>query len=144
MAPELNQSTLGSILVVGIPIGIGALFPDIDTEFGTHRETFHNFATLAIFVAFPIYFENLYFVWLGILTHYVLDLLGTTDGLALFYPVSRHVSVPVGVKVDSAASRVVTLAVTGFELGVVWVLVEYGYGQLLRAPGVWELFTATV
>lgn len=144
LAPQMNQSTFSTILLVGVPIVIGALFPDIDTEFGTHRETFHNIVTLAIFIAFPIYFQNLFFVWIGILTHYVLDLLGTKGGLALFYPVSKHVSVPVGVNVDSSVSRIVTLAVTGFELGVVWLLVENGYDNLLRAPGVWELFTSTL
>ncbi|GAB7011650.1 metal-dependent hydrolase [Halorubrum trueperi] len=143
LAPGMNQSPYSAIILVGVPIVIGALFPDIDTEFGTHRETFHNIVTLAVFIAFPIYFENLFFVWIGILTHYVLDLLGTKGGLALFYPVTKHVSVPVGVNVDSSLARLVTLAVTAFELGVVWLLVEYGYGSLLRAPGVWNLFTST-
>ncbi|MDZ5811762.1 metal-dependent hydrolase [Halorubrum sp. AD140] len=141
LAPTLGEPTLHAIVLVGIPIVIGALFPDIDTEFGTHRETFHNFVTLAVFLAFPIYFGNLFFVWMGVLTHFVLDLLGTKGGLALFYPATRHVSVPVGVTVDSRKARVVTLAVTGLELGVVWTLVHYGFGNLLRAPGVWDLFT---
>lgn len=144
LAPSMNESTFQAILLVGIPIVIGALFPDIDTEFGTHRETFHNIGILAVFVAFPIYFGNLYFVWMGILTHFVLDLLGTTSGLALFYPAQKHVSVPVGVNVDSSKARVVTLAVSGFELAIVWALVEYGYSFLLRSDGVWKMVMTLV
>lgn len=144
LAPSMNQSPFSAVPAVGTPIVIGALFPDIDTEFGTHRETFHNFAVLAVFVGFPIYFGNLFFVWIGVLTHYVLDLLGTKGGMALFYPAQKHVSVPVGVNVDSPKSRVVTLGVTAFELAIVWFLVEYGYGFLLRSNGVWEILTATL
>jgi hypothetical protein len=144
LAPSMNQSPFSAVLAVGVPVVIGALFPDIDTEFGTHRETFHNVVTLSVFVAFPIYFGNLSFVWMGILTHYVLDLLGTRGGMALFYPIQTHVSVPVGVNVDSPKSRVVTLAITAFELGIVWLLVEYGYGFLLRSDGVWGLLTSTI
>lgn len=144
LAPEMNQPPFTTTVIVGIPIVIGALFPDIDTEFGTHRETFHNIVTLSVFIAFPIYYQNLFFVWMGILTHYVLDLLGTKGGLALFYPIGKHVSVPVGVDVDSPMSRIVTLAVTGLELGIVWLLVEYGHRNLLRAPGVWDLLNSVL
>jgi len=118
--------TLRALLVVGVPVTLGALFPDIDTAFGTHRKTFHNLATLGVFAAFPVVFGNLQYVWIGVLTHYVLDLLGNVRGMALFYPWPEEYDVPVGVNVDSPWADVVTLAVTGVELAVVWAALETG------------------
>lgn len=118
--------TLETVLAVGVPVTLGALFPDVDTAFGTHRKTFHNLPTLGTFVAFPIVFGNLRFVWVGVLTHYVLDLCGTDRGMALFYPWPEEYGVPVGVNVDSPWADVVTLVVTGAELAVVWAVLSTG------------------
>ncbi|MFB6136774.1 MAG: metal-dependent hydrolase [Halobacteriaceae archaeon] len=111
-------------MVYGVPILLGALFPDVDTVFGTHRATFHNAATLGLAVAFPLAFDNLHYVWIGVLTHYVLDLLGNVRGMAVLYPYPSFYDVPVGVPVNSHWADVVTLAVTVFEVGVLYALVR--------------------
>ena len=116
--------TLEALLVVGVPVTLGALIPDIDTAVGSHRKTFHNLLTLGVFAAFPIVFGNLQYVWIGVATHYVLDLLGANRGMALFYPWPEEYDVPVGVNVDSPWADVVTLIVTGVELAVVWVVLQ--------------------
>ena len=123
---ETGVPTVQVLLAVGVPVTLGALFPDVDTAFGTHRKTFHNLLTLGTFVAFPLVFGNLTLVWIGVFTHYVLDLCGTDRGMALFYPWPEEYDVPVGVNVDSPWADVVTLAVTGVELVVVWALLESG------------------
>ena len=114
----LVRPTLATLVAVGIPVTLGALFPDIDTCFGSHRKTFHNVATLGVFLAFPLLFGNLHYVWIGVATHYVLDLLGNVRGMALLYPYPEEYDIPVGVSVSSRWSDVVTLAVTGLELAV--------------------------
>ncbi|QLG29028.1 metal-dependent hydrolase [Halorarum halophilum] len=134
LEPSGSIATLRSVFVVGIPIVLGALFPDIDTEFGTHRKTFHNVWVLAIFVAFPYYTGNLQYVWLGIATHYALDLLGNVKGMAVLYPYPEMYDIPVGVPVTSKWADVVTLLVTAFELAVVAGLVHVGRAELLRNP----------
>jgi hypothetical protein len=117
-----HTGTLGllrSIVAVTVPVTLGALFPDIDTAFGTHRKTFHNLLVLAGFVAFPLVFGNLQFVWLGVLTHYVLDVVGTTRGIALFYPFPREYDLP-GVPVTSRFALAVTLCITAIEIVLVF------------------------
>lgn len=123
---RLAVPTLTAIAAVGMPITLGALFPDIDTSFGTHRKTFHNIATLGAFVAFPLVLGNLHYVWLGVATHYVLDLLGTVRGMALLYPYPEEYDVPVGVAVSSWWSDAVTLAVTGVELAIIALVLHTG------------------
>ena len=118
--------SLRTLIVFGVPVTLGALVPDIDTAVGSHRKTFHNLATLGVFAAFPFVFANLQYVWIGVATHYVLDLLGANRGMALFYPWPEEYDVPVGVNVDSPWADVVTLAVTGVELAVVWAVLETG------------------
>jgi hypothetical protein len=140
MDTSLSAGTLENVFRVGVPIALGALFPDIDTAFGVHRKTFHNLPVLAGFVAFPLLFGNLYFVWIGVATHYVLDLLGTKGGMALLYPYPGLFDVPVGVTVDSKKATVVTLAVTAVELAAVALVVDAGYTVLLGAPGVRDAF----
>jgi len=61
-----------------------------------------------------------------VLTHYVLDLGGNVRGMALLYPWPEEYDVPVGVNVDSPWADVVTLAVTGVELALVWAVLETG------------------
>jgi hypothetical protein len=116
------------------PIVFGALFPDIDTSCGTHRKTFHNVWVLGVAVAFPFVFGNLQYVWIGIGTHYVLDLLGNVKGMALFHPIPGFYDVPVGVNIRSRWADVVTLAVTAFELVVLAGVAVLGYRAQLARP----------
>ncbi len=123
--PELDRGTVLSVVEVGVPVTLGALAPDVDTAFGRHRKTLHNLPLLAAVVAFPLYFDNLHFVWIGVLTHYVLDVAGTTRGIALLYPLwDREFSLPVGVPVDSRLAPVVVLLVTAAEVGAIAVAVH--------------------
>jgi len=102
------------------PVVLGAMLPDIDTEFGKHRKTLHNLPLLAGFIAYPTFFEgHLEFVWIGIATHYVLDVLGSTRGIALFYPLSSNeTGFPIGVKTSSRYADLMTIVITAFELVV--------------------------
>jgi hypothetical protein len=101
------------------PVVLGALLPDIDTAFGKHRKTLHNLPLLAGFIAYPHYFGNMEFVWIGIATHYILDVLGSKRGIALFYPLSSNeTGFPIGVKTTSKYATVMTFAITGFELAL--------------------------
>lgn len=139
--PTGDVETLLTILEVGVPVTLGALFPDVDTEFGRHRKALHNLLVLGGFVAFPYYFGgNLRWVWLGVLTHYVLDVVGSKRGIALFYPLwSKEFNLPTGVAVSSDHADLATLAVTAVEVAAAWLIVnrvdqvalEYGQ-QLLR------------
>jgi len=126
LEPSGDVETFWTIGEVFIPLVLGALFPDVDTAFGKHRKTLHNLLVLCIVVAYPIYFDNLQWVWVGVLTHYVLDVLGTRRGIALFYPLwDREFNVPLGVPVSSDYSTYMMVAITAFELtlavGIVYV-----------------------
>jgi hypothetical protein len=122
--PAGDVPTFRMIAEVSVPVVLGALFPDVDTAFGKHRKTFHNLPVLAVIYAYPVYFGNLHYVWIGVATHYVLDLLGSKRGLALFYPFEKEFSLPVGVTVSSRWATVVTVVVTGLELAVVAAVVH--------------------
>jgi hypothetical protein len=134
LEPDLSRATLEAVVGIGVPVLLGALFPDIDTTFGTHRKTFHNVVVLGAVAAFPVVFGNLAYVWLGVLTHYVLDLLGNVRGMALFWPLPGFYDVPVGVNIDSRWADVVTLAVTGVELAVAAALIRAGRAGVLGDP----------
>lgn len=139
--PAGNAATARAVVGYAVPVVLGALVPDIDTAFGSHRKTFHNFLTLGLFVAYPFYFDNLELVWIGVATHYVLDLLGTKRGLALLYPLdSTEFDLPVGVRVGSRYATLVVLVITGVEIAVAAVLAADAPRQLLadglRAAGV--------
>ncbi|WP_458187385.1 metal-dependent hydrolase [Haladaptatus sp. NG-WS-4] len=136
--PSGDTITFYTILEVGVPVVLGALFPDVDTAFGKHRKTFHNLPVLALFVYFPIVFGNLQYVWIGILTHYALDILGSKRGLALFYPYEKEFGAPFGVSVSSRHATMVTLFVTGFEIVVASMLVyrQYVVDAGLAAVGI--------
>ncbi len=130
LEPSGTTETLRTVVAVTIPVTLGALFPDVDTAFGKHRKTLHNLPVLGLFVAFPLVFENLSYVWIGILTHYVLDYLGSRRGIALFYPLSgQEYGFPSGVTTSSRFANVVTVVVTAVELAaaaaVVHVLPTY-------------------
>jgi membrane-bound metal-dependent hydrolase YbcI (DUF457 family) len=128
--PSGTVDTLRAIVAVTIPVTLGALFPDVDTAFGKHRKTLHNIPIIAVFLAFPVVFANLQYVWIGILTHYVLDYLGSRRGIALFYPLSSsEYGFPSGVTTSSKYANAVTVVVTGVELAaaaaIVHVLPQY-------------------
>ena len=142
-ATELGEVmvTLETMLMIGVPVTLGALFPDVDTDFGIHRKTLHNLPVLAGFVAFPYVFGNLEYVWIGVLTHYVLDVAGSTRGIALFYPLSpREYNLPFGVAVSSSRSTLVTVLVTAGELALAAAIVleipEWGFEMGRQAMGI--------
>jgi hypothetical protein len=125
LEPSGTLATLRVVVVVIVPVTLGALFPDVDTAFGKHRKTLHNVPILAGFVAFPLVFGNLAYVWIGVLTHYVLDVLGSTRGIALFYPLwSEEFGFPAGVATSSKYANVVTLVVTAIELAIAAAIVH--------------------
>lgn len=128
LAPAGNAETLRTIVAVTVPVSLGALFPDIDTEFGTHRKTLHNLLVLGMFIAFPFVFDNLHYVWVGVLTHYVLDVVGSKRGIALFYPLEQEYGLPTGVATKSHYTNVVTLLITASELVAVFAI-TYGAGR---------------
>lgn len=119
LAPSGNVETLRTIVAVTVPVTLGALAPDIDTEFGRHRKTLHNLPVLAVFVAFPFAFDNLHYVWIGVLTHYILDLVGSKRGIALFYPYPQEFDLPTGVATSHRYANVVTLLITVGELALI-------------------------
>ena len=135
--PSGDVETFATIAELSVPIVLGALFPDVDTAFGTHRKTLHNLPVLGIVLAYPIYFANLQWVWIGVLTHYVLDVVGTTRGIALFYPVwSREFNLPIGVPVNSRWSTAITLVITGLELVAAALLLYWAPAHLgVDLPG---------
>jgi len=138
LEPAGDIGTLRSVAAVTVPVSLGALFPDVDTAFGTHRKTLHNLATLAVFVAFPLVFDNLHWVWLGVLTHYVLDVVGSTRGIALFYPIPSEYGFPTGVTTDSRYANAVTLVITALELAAAAVLIHVAPGLVTDALGAVE------
>lgn len=130
LEPSGTMATVRAVVVVTIPLTLGALFPDVDTAFGKHRKTLHNIPILVLFLAFPVVFDNLQYVWVGVLTHYVLDIVGSKRGIALFYPLSSsEYGFPTGVTTSSKFANVVTLVITGLELAaaaaVIHVLPQY-------------------
>ncbi|MFC3958012.1 metal-dependent hydrolase [Halovivax cerinus] len=133
--PSGGESTAQAMLMIGVPVLLGALVPDIDTVMGDHRKTFHNLPVLVGFVAFPHAFGNLQYVWIGIVTHYVLDVAGNTRGIAVFYPLlNREYGLPIGVPANSHAADVVTLLITGAELALAMAILyglENGWFQTI-------------
>ncbi|ADD04701.1 DUF457 family protein [Natrialba magadii ATCC 43099] len=124
LEPSGSLATFEMIIAIGVPITLGAMVPDIDTAFGKHRKTLHNLPLLAGFMAFPYLFGNLEWVWVGILTHYVLDIAGSKRGIALFYPVLKtEYGLPTGVAVSSKRADLVTVLVTAGELVIAAVII---------------------
>jgi membrane-bound metal-dependent hydrolase YbcI (DUF457 family) len=122
--PSGDVPTFRAIAEMSVPIILGALFPDVDTAFGKHRKTLHNLPILAIFYAWPVYFGNLHFVWIGVATHYVLDVVGSKRGIALFYPYTKEYNLPVGVAVASERAGTATVAVSVLEVALVAAVVH--------------------
>jgi membrane-bound metal-dependent hydrolase YbcI (DUF457 family) len=134
LQPAGDLRTFVTIAEVFVPVVLGALFPDVDTAFGKHRKTLHNLPVLAVIGAYPVYFGNLQWVWLGVVTHYVLDVLGTTRGIALLYPLwKREFDVPFGITVDSEYADLMTVTVTAVELAGCFLLLQYGTPLVLEA-----------
>ncbi|ELY98698.1 membrane-bound metal-dependent hydrolase [Natrialba chahannaoensis JCM 10990] len=124
LEPSGSLETFEMIIAIGVPITLGAMVPDIDTAFGKHRKTLHNLPLLAGFMAFPYLFGNLEWVWVGILTHYVLDIAGSKRGIALFYPLLKtEYGLPVGVTVSSKRADLVTVLVTAGELVIAAIII---------------------
>jgi membrane-bound metal-dependent hydrolase YbcI (DUF457 family) len=131
LEPAGDAATFRTVVGVSVPVVLGALFPDVDAHFGRHRKTFHNLPVLALFLAFPVAFGNLQWVWLGVLSHFVLDVLGTTRGVALWYPLwAREFNLPFGVPVSSNWAGLVTLCITALELAVAAAVVWYAPPEL--------------
>jgi hypothetical protein len=141
LEPAVDLQTIEMIVAIGVPITLGALFPDVDTAFGRHRKTLHNLPVLVGFAAFPALFGNLEYVWIGVLTHYVLDAAGSRRGLALLYPIwSKEFGLPFGVTVNSGRADLVTVLVTAVELlvaaAIVYDLPGYGLAAVRGAIGI--------
>jgi hypothetical protein len=151
LEPAGDLETFRTIAMTLVPVTLGALFPDIDTAFGSHRKTFHNLLVLGVFAGYPIYFDNLHYVWIGVLSHYVLDIVGSKRGIALFYPWGEEFGLPVGVSTSSKYADAVTILVTALELAVVALFVHVVPGllqdlatRLPFSPGVGNEPTAVV
>ena len=117
-----------SVAKLSLPIIRGALFPDVDTAFGRHRKTLHSLPGLGVFLAYPVLFGNLQYVWIGVATHYFLDMVGSKRGIALFHPLSdTEYSLPTGVATSSAWATRVTLLITAVELAVLGAIHYYAF-----------------
>ncbi|ELZ10211.1 membrane-bound metal-dependent hydrolase [Natrinema thermotolerans DSM 11552] len=124
LEPSGSLETFRTIVMIGVPVTLGALFPDVDTAFGKHRKTLHNLPILLGFLAFPYVFGNLEYVWVGVLTHYVLDVAGSKRGIALFYPLwKKEFGLPIGVAVSSKRADLMMVIVTVAELALVALVV---------------------
>jgi len=118
--------TAEMVIRLSVPIVLGALFPDVDTAFGKHRKTLHNVFVLGVVAAYPVFFGNLQYVWIGVTTHYLLDVIGSRRGIAFFYPLtSQEWGLPAGVTTSSKYANPVTVVITGLELAVLGVVNVY-------------------
>ena len=132
LQPTWDLATVETIVKLSVPVTLGALMPDVDTAFGKHRKTFHNLPMLAVFMAWPLYFGNLQYVWIGVATHYILDVVGSTRGIALWYPLlSQEYNLPVGIPVSSSRSDLVTVLVTGGEIAAFAGILYYVWPQAI-------------
>jgi len=138
LEPAGDVATFETIAAVIVPVVLGAMVPDIDTAFGRHRKTLHNLLVLGVVAAYPVYFGNLQYVWIGVLSHFALDIMGSRRGLALLYPLTdNEFNLPIGVPVDSKYAEAMMLAVTGFELAlaamIVYEIPQYAFEAGLKA-----------
>ncbi|ELY66998.1 metal-dependent hydrolase [Natrinema versiforme] len=141
LEPTGDLETFRTMIMIGVPVSLGALFPDVDTAFGKHRKTLHNLPILAAFVAFPYVFGNLEYVWIGVLTHYVLDVAGSKRGIALFYPLwKKEFGLPIGVAVSSKRADLMMVLVTVAELVLVALVVfeipQWGFEMGRKTLGI--------
>jgi energy-converting hydrogenase Eha subunit A len=118
--------TLEMITQLSVPVVLGALFPDVDTAFGKHRKTLHNVFVFGVIAAYPVFFGNLRFVWIGVATHYLLDVVGSRRGIAFFYPLtSQEWGLPSGVTTSSKYANPVTVVVTALEIALLGAVNVY-------------------
>jgi hypothetical protein len=123
---EAVRVSLLEVVRIGVPVALGALIPDVDTAFGRHRKTLHNVFVLGLFLAYPYLFGNLEWVWVGVLTHFVLDFAGSARGLALFYPLTdTEFDLPGGVATTNRWATPLTVVITVLELAVLAALHYY-------------------
>jgi hypothetical protein len=126
LSPSAVLDTAVTMIELSVPVVLGALFPDIDTAFGKHRKTLHNVFVLGVVAAFPVLFGNLQYVWIGVATHFLLDVVGSRRGIAFFYPLTgQEWGFPSGVTTSSTYADLVTVVVTGIELGVLAAIHVY-------------------
>ncbi|MFB6229086.1 MAG: metal-dependent hydrolase [Halobacteriales archaeon] len=126
LEPSGDVETFETIATVGLPIVLGAMLPDIDTAFGKHRKTLHNLPLIVALYFWPEWFATMHYVWMGVLTHYVLDVMGSKRGIALFYPLTdEEFGLPIGVSTSSKYADAMTLLVTAIELAAVFAIVHY-------------------
>jgi membrane-bound metal-dependent hydrolase YbcI (DUF457 family) len=126
LEPSGDVETFETIATVGLPIVLGALLPDIDTAFGRHRKALHNLPLLIVLYFWPAWFGTMHYVWIGVVTHYVLDVMGSKRGIALFYPFTdQEFGLPFGVSTSSKYADAMTLFVTGVELAAIYLVVRY-------------------
>ncbi|PSQ42521.1 hypothetical protein BRD17_08465 [Halobacteriales archaeon SW_7_68_16] len=134
LQPTLDAETARTIASVSLPVVLGALLPDADTAFGRHRKTLHNLFVLGIVLAYPAFFDNLRYVWIGVATHFVLDFFGSKRGLALLYPLSeQEFGSPTGVTTSSKYAPVVTVVVSAVELAAAAAIVQFAPPEAVRA-----------
>jgi Predicted membrane-bound metal-dependent hydrolase (DUF457). len=113
-------TVMTALVGVTIPVVLGAMMPDLDTTIGQHRKTLHNGFVLLGFVWFPLAFDNLQYVWIGVAAHLLLDLLGSDRGVALAYPLlERELRSPVRWPAHGGMALLVTGVITLVEL---WML----------------------
>jgi hypothetical protein len=126
LEPSGDVETFETIATVGLPIVLGALLPDIDTAFGRHRKALHNLPLVGALYFWPGWFGTMHYVWIGVVTHYVLDVMGSKRGIALFYPFTdEEFGLPIGVSTSSKYADAMTLFVTGVELAAIYLVVRY-------------------
>ena len=126
LEPSGDLSTFVTMVEVTPAVVLGAMLPDIDTAFGKHRKTLHNLPVIVFFYAYALGFDNLSWVWLGIVSHYVLDIAGSTRGIAWLYPLSsEEFGLPVGVPTSSSLAQWITVLITVGELAAVFAIVYF-------------------
>ena len=142
---DVAVEVLTRVVELSVPVTLGALFPDVDTAFGKHRKTLHNLPVLGVFLAFPFLFGNLQFVWIGVATHYLLDVVGSRRGIALFYPLSKtEYGFPSGVTTSSKHADAVTVVITLFELVLLAGIHYFAFPLDSGLTGVQDLVTASM
>jgi membrane-bound metal-dependent hydrolase YbcI (DUF457 family) len=121
--PGGGIATYQAMALATPPLVMGAMFPDIDTEFGKHRKTLHNLPVLLFFYAYALQFQNLSWVWIGVFSHYVLDIAGSTRGISWFYPFyGEEFGLPIGVPTSSDYAQWITVFITVGELLILYAV----------------------
>lgn len=102
----------GIIFVLGVTVM--SIIPDIDTDIGKHRASFHNlfvFVVISIILFKLTYILFLYAWGVAYLSHISLDIL-TKRGIALLYPLSNRRFGGLGIDAKSPLGNIVTYTVS--------------------------------